>query len=382
MLNKIFLWLMLASLLSVSNIYANATSVFSKASKSIYSVISPTLEGDKVVIKKRGSGVALAKNILATNCHISGKNKLIAVFYQNNFVFSKRLFYRSDVYDLCIYLFENVLFNPISLRLTSNVQVGEQVYAIGNPHGMSKTISQGIVSRKQNLKGITYLYSDAQINPGSSGGGLFDGNGMLIGITTFKIRGDSGGFSIPSELLLMTGVHLANKFIPQTTMQKTDRMQVKQFGDSRLLFLKHDDHCLILIPGINKRMQHVGYSVYNPKYPNKLFFFPKAEKFLLFSKTIDIGAYTNPSNQTTRTILFFRDAEHDLLYVNQHVKYKNYYYSPDIKAVRETLINGAYFIVHFDVSKNYSQYNAVNYGLWGFSEAINALEQDCGMREY
>lgn len=80
------------------------------------------MEGDKVVIKKRGSGVALGKNIQTTNCHVTGEDKFITVIYQNDFVLSKRLMYENDKHDLCVFLVEDVSFNPISLRLISNVQ--------------------------------------------------------------------------------------------------------------------------------------------------------------------------------------------------------------------------------------------------------------------
>jgi S1-C subfamily serine protease len=75
--------------------------------------------------------------------------------------------------------------------------IGEDVAAIGNPKGLDTSLSRGIVGQKRERGGLTLLQTDAAISSGSSGGGLFDTAGNLVGITTFKVAaGESLNFAI------------------------------------------------------------------------------------------------------------------------------------------------------------------------------------------
>lgn len=75
---------------------------------------------------------------------------------------------------------------------TNLPKVGETVYAIGTPKGYEKSITRGLVSQLRRRRGTVTIQTDAAISPGSSGGGLFNEKGELIGITTRKIVGDVG----------------------------------------------------------------------------------------------------------------------------------------------------------------------------------------------
>lgn len=86
------------------------------------------------------------------------------------------------------------------------LQVGEWVMAIGNPFGLSHTVTAGIVSAKGRVIGSgpydDFIQTDASINPGNSGGPLFDAGGKVIGINTAIIAGGGGGigFAIPINI--------------------------------------------------------------------------------------------------------------------------------------------------------------------------------------
>ena len=73
------------------------------------------------------------------------------------------------------------------------------MYAIGSPSGLRNTLSEGIVSGLREIKGIQHIQTTTPISPGSSGGGLFDAEGKLIGITTFRI-GDNGNLNFAVSL--------------------------------------------------------------------------------------------------------------------------------------------------------------------------------------
>jgi 2-alkenal reductase len=105
-------------------------------------------------------------------------------------------------------------FRPLQLGVSSALQIGETVVAVGNPYGLSGTITVGVVSQVgrtvqetdstgQNIINIpdTVQFS-AAINPGNSGGPLVDPNGLVVGITTASVSGSQGlGFAIPSDTI-------------------------------------------------------------------------------------------------------------------------------------------------------------------------------------
>ena len=68
------------------------------------------------------------------------------------------------------------------------------MFAIGNPLGLERTLSRGVVSTTQrNFEGLTYIQTDTQINPGNSGGPLFNDRGEVIGVSTFVRYQAAGG---------------------------------------------------------------------------------------------------------------------------------------------------------------------------------------------
>jgi serine protease Do len=92
---------------------------------------------------------------------------------------------------------EKFIFAP--LEVDEKLEIGQTVFAIGNPLGLERTLSQGVVSTTlRPFDGLTYIQTDAAINPGNSGGPLFNTRGEVIGITNMGILGGEGlGFAIP-----------------------------------------------------------------------------------------------------------------------------------------------------------------------------------------
>jgi S1-C subfamily serine protease len=99
--------------------------------------------------------------------------------------------------------------HPLVLGNSNNVQVGDQVYAIGSPFGLAKSMTAGIVSglnRHNSGSGLSGLIqTDAPINPGNSGGALLNTQGQVIGINDSiesPIQGNVGvGFAIPVNVV-------------------------------------------------------------------------------------------------------------------------------------------------------------------------------------
>ncbi|MCH2136461.1 MAG: trypsin-like peptidase domain-containing protein [Phycisphaerales bacterium] len=92
-------------------------------------------------------------------------------------------------------------FSWSPLERFETIEVGQPVFAIGNPLGLEQTTSQGVISTTQrNMEGLSYVQTDAAINPGNSGGPLFNTRGEVVGITNMGILGGEAlGFAIPTR---------------------------------------------------------------------------------------------------------------------------------------------------------------------------------------
>lgn len=81
---------------------------------------------------------------------------------------------------------------------------GDPVFAIGNPLGLERSVSQGIISRRNRASGgLVYIQTTAQVNPGNSGGPLFNARGEVVGVIDWKLFGGEGlGFAIPVRYVI------------------------------------------------------------------------------------------------------------------------------------------------------------------------------------
>lgn len=98
---------------------------------------------------------------------------------------------------------EGQVFRPVYLAREADYKEGDEVFAIGNPLGLERSVSRGIVStRSRNFEGLVYIQTTAQINPGNSGGPLFNARGEVVGVTNMKLTfGEGLGFAIPVSYL-------------------------------------------------------------------------------------------------------------------------------------------------------------------------------------
>jgi S1-C subfamily serine protease len=197
-------WVPLAGLNKISGRSdpRNPGEIFKLASKSVWIVVAAQSESDMRTRRNvaLGSAVAVTRNQLLTNCHIVENRPL--VWIKKAEVVERATVVSADLEtDRCILsLGKNILAEPVGFRTYNELRIGEDVYTIGSPSGLETTLGQGIVSGLRQFQGQRLVQTTAQISSGSSGGGLFDKSGNLIGITTFKF-GDSEGlnFAIAAE---------------------------------------------------------------------------------------------------------------------------------------------------------------------------------------
>ena len=170
--------------------------VFEAASPSVVVVNGLDLTGTPTM---QGSGVVIAPGVVVSNCHVFKSVESARVLFRGE-ALPATLRHMDTERDLCSFTAMGLSAPPARLGDTKSLRVGDRVYAIGAPRGLDLTLSDGLVSSLRGLAGGTLLQITAPISPGSSGGGLFDSKGKLIGITTMQWKESQQlNFAVPVE---------------------------------------------------------------------------------------------------------------------------------------------------------------------------------------
>jgi S1-C subfamily serine protease len=151
----------------------------------------------------QGSAVVVARETLLTNCHVLAKAKRVAV-RQGNVSYDAKLEHIDVERDLCQIKARDMTAPAVPLGDSDKVAVGQRMYTLGNPKNLELTLSDGLVSalRKDDNNRLRYIQTSAPFSHGSSGGGLFDEDGRLVGITTLITRDAQNlNFAIPINYL-------------------------------------------------------------------------------------------------------------------------------------------------------------------------------------
>lgn len=183
----------------------------------------------KGVMRGFGSGVFLPDGTVATNCHvISNAERLVVRFKKKEYQAKTK--YTDWERDTCTIVPIGLKAKPVELGTTQGLRVGTRVYAIGSPKGFELTFSEGIVSSLREVDGGKYIQITSPISPGSSGGGLFDKNGKLLGLTSFYVaEGQNLNFAIPVEWIKELPVrHMISKHSNFTLLDWINRSTVLQ----------------------------------------------------------------------------------------------------------------------------------------------------------
>ena len=154
-----------------------------------------------------GSGVIVAADgVIVTNNHVVDEADRIEVTLADGRRFVANLVGADEKRDLAVLRIDAADLPAATWGDSDSLEVGEMVWAIGNPYGLDRTLTYGIISAvgRRGVVGNTFgnfLQTDASINPGNSGGPLVDVHGSIMGITTAIAQpGSKGiGFAIPSN---------------------------------------------------------------------------------------------------------------------------------------------------------------------------------------
>ena len=187
------------------NIYhKNIASVVNITSRAMsfdffYGLVPQEGQGSGFIIDKQGH--------IVTNYHVVADARQIEVTLHNKKTYPATVVGTDRPHDLAVVQIKAPDLTPMVLGDSRNLQVGQKVYAIGNPFGLAGTMTRGIVSSIRSVRepdGLTIdeaIQTDAAINPGNSGGPLLNTHGEVIGINTMiasSVGQSAGiGFAIP-----------------------------------------------------------------------------------------------------------------------------------------------------------------------------------------
>ena len=228
------------------NVNRSVVNINTKAHTEAFFILEIPTEG-------MGSGSVLDRSgHILTNYHVVEGAKEIAVSLYNGRTFAAQLIGEDSSSDLAVLKIEapaDMLF-PVILGDSRPLKVGQRVFAIGNPFGLERTLTTGIISslnrtlpvrNRMRLRSIIQI--DAAINPGNSGGPLLDSRGRLIGMNT-AIASRTGqstgvGFAIPASTIAL--------FVPQ--LIENGRVVRPDAGITRVYETEHGLLIAGLVPG-------------------------------------------------------------------------------------------------------------------------------------
>ncbi|MFZ4594289.1 MAG: S1C family serine protease [Verrucomicrobiaceae bacterium] len=182
----------LAAKVLPSVVSVNTTSVVQRYQSFGPFLLPSTPEAQKGI----GSGAIISREgHIITNYHVIEGAQEVNVTTQDNKVFKARVINGSKTRDIALLKIESARqdFPALSFADSDKTRVGQVVFAVGNPFGLSGTVTQGIISaRDRHLSdgGNDYLQTDTVINPGNSGGPLVNIRGEILGVNVAIYRGD------------------------------------------------------------------------------------------------------------------------------------------------------------------------------------------------
>lgn len=190
-----------ASTLSVSAIGFEAE----KAYESVFVIYS----GNSL-----GSGFAVGENCVVTNAHVIDNPRNITVETYRGTKYKASVLGINEQQNIAVLIVQDAQFPYLDIADLSTMKTGDDIYAIGAPHGMAYTLTKGGISAKERMVGNqSYIQIDAPINQGNSGGPLLNDNGQVLGMNTLKMSDSEGiGLAIPisrvCEYLKSLGIEL------------------------------------------------------------------------------------------------------------------------------------------------------------------------------
>jgi len=191
--------LALAALLAAPTQALEPDKLFEKVSPSVFVVLAQDSQGTPL---SQGSGVVIAPERIITSCHVLAKAARLRV-ERGNVSYGATLEFPDTERDMCQLHVKELRAPPVAIASAGTLRIGQRIYAIGAPVGLELTMSDGLVSSLRGPDGkAPLIQTTAPMSSGSSGGGLFDAEGNLVGIATFGLVAtaiQNINFAVPAE---------------------------------------------------------------------------------------------------------------------------------------------------------------------------------------
>ena len=191
----------------------NNIAVYKRVLPSVVNITSTAVAFDffygQVPQQGQGSGFVLDKQgHILTNNHVIDNAQRVEVQLSDKHKYKAQVVTVDKAHDLALLQINAPNLQPVELASSSGLQVGQKVFAIGNPFGLAGTMTRGIISSIRSIRGPNgsaidnAIQTDAAINPGNSGGPLLNSRGQVIGINTLIASNNADqsagiGFAIP-----------------------------------------------------------------------------------------------------------------------------------------------------------------------------------------
>ncbi|MGC2639790.1 MAG: trypsin-like peptidase domain-containing protein [Acidobacteriaceae bacterium] len=198
-----------------TNSELNSIAVYKRVVPSVVNITAGTVTLDffygLVPAEDQGSGFILDKQgHILTNYHVVANARKIEVQTYDKHRYEAQVIGSDKYHDLALLQINAPNLAPAVLATSKDLQVGQEVYAIGNPFGLNGTMTMGIISAIRSVKGPegapieNAIQTDAAINPGNSGGPLLNSHGEVIGINSMIAQNGAEqnagiGFAIPID---------------------------------------------------------------------------------------------------------------------------------------------------------------------------------------
>lgn len=198
---------------SLTSTSFNSVTVAENCSDSVVEITTESVQNSdrfgQFVSEGAGSGVIVTTDgYIVTNNHVIDGASKITVTLASGSEYTATLIGKDSKTDLAVIKINETSLKAATFGSSASLRVGEPVVAIGNPLGeLGGTVTSGIISALDRQieidnEKMTLLQTDAAVNPGNSGGGLFDSNGLLVGVVNAKSSGsdiEGLAFAIPVD---------------------------------------------------------------------------------------------------------------------------------------------------------------------------------------
>ncbi|HLW51753.1 MAG TPA: trypsin-like peptidase domain-containing protein [Candidatus Angelobacter sp.] len=207
--------------------------VYRKALPSVVNITSTAVAYDffygPVPQQGAGSGFVFdGEGHILTNYHVVENARQVEVTTSDKKKYKAQIVGQDPIHDLAVIQIPTKAVPQVEIGDSKNLVVGQKVFAIGNPFGLSGTMTRGIISSIRSVRGARgfideAIQTDAAINPGNSGGPLLNSRGQVIGINSMILTGGAEqsagiGFAIPintAKAVLDDLVHLGRVRRPE-----------------------------------------------------------------------------------------------------------------------------------------------------------------------